>query len=103
MADPTTPPAGGKWYDSLVNLALKGADVYGKIQEVKASTKPNNVTVYRDEEINPATGKPYGVQPTSSAGVSTPSATPAWILPVSIGGGILIIVLVVLGLRSGKK
>ena len=87
-----TPPATGGWFDSLVNVALKGAEVYGKVQEVKASTKPNNVTVYRNEDINPRTGTGYGVAPTGSAGVST-SRVPAWVLPVSIVGGVLLLVL----------
>ena len=88
-----TPPATGGWFDSLVNVALKGAEVYGKVQEVKASTKPNNVTVYRNEDINPRTGTGYGVTPTGTAGVTPPSSLPAWVLPVSIVGGVLVLVL----------
>lgn len=98
MADPVTPPAGGNWYDPFVNLALKGAEIYGKVVEVKAASKPNNATVLRAEDINPATGKPYGVTPTGTAGVTT-STTPAWLLPVAIGGGVLVLLLAVLGLR----
>jgi hypothetical protein len=89
---PAPAPASSNWFDSLVNVALRGAEVYGKVQEVRAASKPNNVTVYRDEEVNPATGQPYGVTATGTAGVAV-SKTPAWILPVSIVGGVLVLVL----------
>jgi|GEM_PF-6787040 hypothetical protein len=100
MAETTTssPAPASNWYDPLVNLALKGAEIYGKVVEVKSASKPNNVTVLRAEDIHPATGKPYGVTPTGSAGVTT-STTPAWLLPVAIGGGVLVLLLAVLGLR----
>jgi hypothetical protein len=103
MADPVTPPPEGKWYDPFVNLALKGAEIYGKIQEVKASSKPNNYTVYRPEEVNQTTGRPYGVQATGSAGVTQPGAMPPWLFPVAIGVGVLVLVLALLpSLRRGK-
>ena len=100
MADPITPPAGGNWYDPFTNLALKGLEAYTKIAEVKASQKPNNVTVYRNEDLDPATGKPYTVKPTGSVGVSTPSAVPAWLWPVAIGVAVLGLVLL---LVRGRK
>lgn len=89
---PAPAPASSNWFDSLVNVALRGAEVYGKVQEVRAASKPNNVTVYREEDVNPATGKPYGVTATGTAGVAV-SKTPAWVLPVSIVGGVLLLVL----------
>jgi hypothetical protein len=100
MADPVTPPAGGNWYDPFTNLALKGLEAYTKVAEVKASQKPNNVTVYRTEDLDPATGKPYTVKPTGTVGVSTPSAVPAWLWPVAlVGGGLVLVIVLVRGRR----
>lgn len=95
---PTASNPGGAWYDPLAALALKGLDAYTKVQEVKAGTKPNNVTVLRPEEVNPSTGNVAGVTPTGSAGVKT-SALPAWVVPLSIGGGVLLLALALLRRR----
>lgn len=95
---PTPANPGGAWYDPLAALALKGLDAYTKVQEVRASTKPNNVTVLRPEEVNPNTGTVAGTTPTGSAGV-THSAMPAWLLPVAIGGGVLLLALALLRRR----
>ena len=103
MAEPTPTAAnpGGAWYDPLANLAFRALDGYTKLQEVKASAKPNNATVRRPEDINPATGTPYGVQHTGTAGVST-STLPPWLLPVALIGGGLILVLALVGLGRGR-
>ena len=92
---PTAANPGGAWYDPLASLALKGLEAYTRVQEVKASSKPNNVTVLRAEDLNPKTGTVEGVTHTGSAGVSA-SKLPAWVLPVSIGAGVLLLLALVI-------
>ena len=98
---PTAANPGGAWYDPLAALALAGLDAYTKTQEVKASSKPNNVTVLRPEEVNPATGTVAGVTPTGSAGVAT-STLPKWVIPSAIGAGVLVVLALVFSLFRRK-
>lgn len=91
----TTPTASEKntWFDALAGYALQGAEIYTRITEAKAAAKPNNTTVYRAEDAT-------GAKATGTASTAAQTGKiPAWVLPVSIVGGGLLLVLAFLGLR----
>lgn len=92
MATDSTASGSPGWLDTLTNLANKAADIYGKIETARNSGNsnlPGNTGV---------TGR--GTASTLNEAANGPWYRQPWVVPVAIGGGLLLVVLVVLGLRK---
>ncbi len=59
------------WYDSIVELGNNAVDAYSTVKD--------------------ANGKPVPAAP-----AATPSKLPTWVLPVAIGGGVLLLLVVLI-------